>query len=331
MGRRLGMAAAKLILYLALQLKDFSIMQRILSRLAAATSALTLALAAPAMAQEAAATPAPTEVVETAAPALWKVADEDTTIWLFGTVHALPEDVLWYRGEIAEALGSSDILVTEIKMDADAMAKMQSAVMTKGVLPEGQTLRGLLNDEQRAAYEAALAKVDLPPAALDRFEPWYGAMMMAMLPLLKQGYSAEAGVEKVLEGQMGEGMKRGALETVEQQLAIFDELPQETQIEFLMETVEGVDEIKAMLDAMVAEWAEGDADELARLMNESMTDPMLAERLLYARNANWAAWIDERLDAPGTVFVAVGAGHLAGKESVQDKLAALGIETARVQ
>ena len=216
-------------------------------------------------------------------------------------------------------------------MDAEAMATMQSIIATEGVLPEGETLRGLLNDEQRAAYEAALAKVGLPPASFDRFEPWYGAMMMAMLPLLKQGYSPEAGVEKVLEGKMAEGMERGALETVEQQLALFDELPRETQVEFLMETVEGVDEIKAMLDAMVAEWAEGDAAELARLMNESMTDPVIAERLLYSRNANWAAWIDERLDAPGTVFVAVGAGHLAGKQSVQDKLAELGIETARVQ
>ena len=114
---------------------------------------------------------------------------------------------------------------------------------------------------------------------------------------------------------------------IEEQLAIFDSLPVETQIRFLMETAEGVDDIKAMLDLMVAEWAEGDADELARLINESMTDPLLAERLLYARNANWARWIEERLDAPGTVFVAVGAGHLAGDQSVQE----LGIETARVQ
>ncbi len=299
--------------------------------LSCGVSAVAFAFAAPAVAQDAAAAAAPVEAAETAAPALWKVADEDTTIWLFGTVHALPQDVVWYRGEIAEALGSSDILVTEIEMDAEAMATMQSIIATEGVLPEGETLRGLLNDEQRAAYEAALAKVGLPPASFDRFEPWYGAMMMAMLPLLKQGYSPEAGVEKVLEGKMAEGMERGALETVEQQLALFDELPRETQVEFLMETVEGVDEIKAMLDAMVAEWAEGDAAELARLMNESMTDPVIAERLLYSRNANWAAWIDERLDAPGTVFVAVGAGHLAGKQSVQDKLAELGIETARVQ
>lgn len=296
-------------------------------------SAGAFAFVAPVQAQDVA--PAAAETQEAAAaiatPALWKVADEDTTIYLFGTVHALPDGIEWYHGPLAKALGSSEILVTEIEMNPEAMAATQQLVLAKGVLPEGQTLRDLLTEEQRAAYEAALAKVDLPAGAFDRFEPWYGAMMMTMLPLLKQGYSLDAGVEKVLETKAGDGMERGALETVDEQLSIFDNLPQDAQIAFLMETVEGLDEIKAMLDAMVAEWAEGDATELARLMNEGMTDPILAERLLYARNANWAKWIDERLDAPGAVFIAVGAGHLAGEQSVQDKLAELGIEAARVQ
>lgn len=303
-----------------------------LRRFSLGASALSLAFAGPVLAQNEAQAPAtPAPEAETAAPALWKVADEDTTIWLFGTVHALPDGIDWYHGPVAEALGSSEMLVTEIEMTPETATTMQQIVMTKGVLPEGETLRDMLSEEQRATYEAALTKMELPVAAFDRFEPWYGAMMMAMLPLLKQGYSAEAGVEAVLEGQAGETLQRGALETVEEQLELFDGLPEETQVEFLMETVEGVDEIKEMLDAMVAEWAEGDADELAELMNEGMDDPVLAERLLYARNANWAQWIDERLHTPGTVFVAVGAGHLAGDESVQDKLAELGIETARVQ
>ncbi|AKM06940.1 TraB/GumN family protein [Pelagerythrobacter marensis] len=310
-------------------------MTSILTRLSAAGSAIALAFAAPAYAEDQAAAPA-VEAAETAAPAqavpaLWKVADEDTTIWLFGTVHALPDGIEWYHGPVAEAFDGSEMLVTEIEMTPETAASMQTLVNSIGTLPEGQSLRGLLNDDQRTSYEAALAKLNLPPAVFDRFEPWYGAMMLAMLPLLQQGYSPDAGVETVLHEARSETIARGALETIEEQLAIFDSLPVETQIRFLMETAEGVDDIKAMLDLMVAEWAEGDADELARLINESMTDPLLAERLLYARNANWARWIEERLDAPGTVFVAVGAGHLAGDQSVQDKLAELGIETARVQ
>lgn len=309
-------------------------MTDILSRLAAAGSAVALAFTAPVLAEERAATPA-TEAVETATtpatPALWKVADEDTTIWLFGTVHALPAGIEWYHGPVAEALDGSELLVTEIEMTPETAEAMQALISSIGTLPADQTLRGLLNEEQRTSYEAALGRLGLPPAAFDRFEPWYGAMMLAMLPLLQQGYSPDAGVETVLDQARTEGIARGALETIEEQLAIFDGLPIETQIRFLMETVEGIDDIKAMLDLMVAKWAEGDAEELARLVNQSMSDPELAERLLYRRNANWARWIEERLDTPGTVFVAVGAGHLAGSQSVQDKLAELGIETARVQ
>ena len=69
-----------------------------------------------------------------------------------------------------------------------------------------------------------------------------------------------------------------------------------------------------------------------RLANEAMeADPVLANRLLYARNANWAVWIDERLDSPGTIFMAVGAGHMAGNQKLQDKLAERGIKMMRIQ
>jgi len=303
------------------------------SRLIAATlSSAALLLSAPALAQ--AEPEVPTE--EHAShpiphPALWKVADEDTTIYLFGTVHALPPGLDWYRGPIAQALDGSDQLVTEIITDESTVLKMQELVLAKGLLPPDRTLRGLLNDEQRTAFEAGLAKLGIPAAAFDRFEPWYASMMFTMLPLMKEGYSPQQGVEFTLGEKAGEGKARGELETVEWQIAMFDELPEERQIGYMMETIAQVDEIKPMLDRMVAEWLEGDADALAALMNESMTDSDLAEILLYSRNRSWAGWIDTRLDTPGTVFIAVGAGHLAGNRSVQDALAERGIETTRVQ
>lgn len=267
---------------------------------------------------------------QTGTPAMWKVADEDTTIYLFGTVHALPKEVNWLNSSITDALGSSDSIVTEILMDDSVEAKMVQLVGAKGILPADTTLRLLLDEKQKATYEAALGKLGMPAAAFDRFEPWYAGMVLTMLPLMQQGYSPDAGVEKILIDQAGE-KDRAALETIEFQIGLFDGLPQESQIAFLVETADNVDEIKNQLDAMVAEWLEGDADDLAKLMNEGMTDKTLAEQLLYARNRNWANWIDERLDTPGTVFIAVGAGHLAGEESVQDALEDLGIVTQRVQ
>lgn len=265
-----------------------------------------------------------------AGPALWKVADADTTIYLFGTIHVLPADVNWYDARIANALGTSDVLVTEIPMDKADEARLQQLTMEKGMLPAGTTLRSLLTPEQTATYEAALVKVGVPAAAFDQFKPWLSGLTLSLLPLMQQGYSPESGVEKQLLTKVPD-KPRGALETAEFQIGIFDAMPQDAQIAFMIDAAADIDEVKTMLDRMVKEWAEGDADELAVIMNEGLTDPAVAEALLYSRNANWANWIDDRLDTPGTVFIAVGAGHLAGQKSVQDYLGQKGIAVTRVK
>ncbi|WP_324827454.1 TraB/GumN family protein [Qipengyuania zhejiangensis] len=266
-----------------------------------------------------------------AGPALWKVADEDTTIYLFGTVHALPQDVEWFNGPIATALGSAGTLVTEIPASATSDPAAQQRVAMQAMLPADQSLRTILSEEDRASYEGALTALGLPVAAFDRFEPWFAGMTLAVLPLMKSGWSAESGVEKTVEVKASAEVQRDALETLDYQIALFDSLPLESQIAFLMASADNIDAIVPLMDQMVAEWLEGDADGLAELMNQGLTDPTLAKALLYDRNANWAGWIDDRMDAPGTVFIAVGAGHLAGKQSVQDYLTERGFVVARVQ
>ena len=297
------------------------------NKFAGAAGALALlAGGGAAQAQEAAQDIAPE--ITTAGPALWQVADEDTTIYLFGTVHALPQDVEWYDGRIAGAFDASDEFVTEIDMaQADAAGQ---TIMAQAVLPAGTTLRSLMTDEDRAEYEGVLTGMGMPVEALDTVEPWFAAMNLSLLPLLQAGYTPDMGVEMKLTGR-ADGKTRGALETVEQQIALFDTLPMDAQLTFLDETVEAVPRAADTLSAMVAEWAKGDADALAELMNAEMDDPALYKRLLTDRNANWANWIETRMAQPGKVFIAVGAGHLAGKGSVQEQLQAKGIDVTRIE
>ena len=300
--------------------------------LALTATPLALFAAAPALADNHASTETAAAVPATGGngPALWKVADEDTTIYLFGTVHVLPQGIEWYDATIANALEGSDMIVTEIKMDPASETKLQQLSISMGMLPSGTTLRSLLTPEQTTAYEAALAKIGAPPAAFDQLKPWLAGLTLSLIPLMQQGYDPNSGVEKVLLAKAGTKCQ-GALETAEFQLGIFDGMPTEGQVAFLMEAATGMDEVKPTLDRMVAEWAKGDADALAAIMNEGMSDPAVAEALLYSRNANWAEWIDTRLDKPGSVFIAVGAGHLAGAKSVQDYLAQKGITVTRVK
>lgn len=288
---------------------------------------------APALASE---TPAATATATAAAtapagPAMWKVADEDTTVYLFGTVHALPREIKWLEGSIETALDSSQSLVTEIPGNAMNDPAAQQMFATKAMLPADKSLRELLDADQRVAYETAMAKLGLPIEAFDRFEPWFAGMTLAMLPLMKSGYDIESGVEKVFEKEAAPEIKRDALETVDYQIGLFDTLPMESQIAFLMSSAQNIDEVTSVMNQMVGEWMEGDADGLAVLLNKGLTDPALAEALLYRRNSNWAQWIDDRMDAPGTVFIAVGAGHLAGDKSVQDYLGQRGFKVERVK
>lgn len=300
------------------------IMKTIRTTFAAAVSSLALLLATPALASD----PAPTP----AGPALWKLADEDTTIYLFGTIHILPREAAWFTPVIDEALDSSDVLVTEIPSGPESDALAAQLIMQMGILPEETPLRGLLDSEQLATYEAAMAQLGLPPATFDRYEPWMAALNFSLLPSIMAGYSPEHGVEEVLRREAAPAVGHGALETLEFQLSVFDELPLETQVSYMISSADMIDEIAPFLDAMVAEWIAGDADGLAVLMNEGMEeDELIAERLLFARNANWAEWIDRRMDEPGQVFIAVGAGHLAGEGSVQDLLEQRGFTIERVQ
>jgi uncharacterized protein YbaP (TraB family) len=260
-------------------------------------------------------------------PALWKVADADTTIYLFGTVHALPKDKPWLDARIAHAFDTADELVTEI--DVSDLGASAQALSTKGVLPEGQSLRELMAPGGRQAYEAALVSLGLPVEALDRYEPWFAAMTLSLLPLLRTGYDTKSGVELSLSDRSGQRAHAG-LETLQQQIELFDGMPQTEQLAFLDQTVEALPKASASLDAMVAEWLKGDAGKLAELLNAELTDAALRDRLLTRRNATWAQWIVQRMAQPGTVFVAVGAGHLAGADSVQQQLGKLGFKAQRV-
>ena len=110
-------------------------------------------------------------------------------------------------------------------------------------------------------------------------------------------------------------------------------MPEAMQLAQLGETLAQNDEIAAKLAPMLAAWSAGDVERLAALLNEDEDDspgPGAAPLLFTERNANWARWIEARMARPGTVFIAVGAGHLAGPDSVQAALAAHGLRATRV-
>lgn len=265
-------------------------------------------------------------------PALWVVKDADTTIYLFGTVHVLKPGLSWFDEAVKAAFDKSDQLMLELVLPEDQAAVAQT-MMPLAMDTSGKTIPSRLTADQLKAYQAAMVSVGVPANAFDGFEPWFPAMTLSVLPLTKLGYDPEQGAEKLLTKFAKAGGKPVAgLETLEEQLGFFDKLPETQQVAFLNTVVRDLDKLGPTLDKMVVLWAKGDPDGLAVAMNESMAaTPELAQTLLYDRNQRWADQIKKRMDQPGTVFVAVGAGHLAGEKSVQDYLKARGLTAERIK
>lgn len=142
----------------------------------------------------------------------------------------------------------------------------------------------------------------------------------------------EHGAEEVLKRAAAQrNMSVGELEGLEQQMRLLDGIPEPLQLAFMRESLSYMDRVGTIIGPMQAAWYGGDMDRLVGIMNESMARmPELYDIMLSNRNRAWAEWIDDRMDRPGTVFVAVGAGHLGGRNSVQDYLTQRGIRSERV-
>jgi uncharacterized protein len=265
-------------------------------------------------------------------PALWKVADEDTIVYLFGTIHLLPEGTKWRTPALEQAIASSDALVLESVLGENRTGSAETMMligMGEGLPP----LAERLPPEKRPALDRMIKATGVPAAMLDRMETWAAALTLLSLSFQQMGLKPELGVERGLEASYRAGRKPvSGLETIEQQLGYFDKLTEESQRLFLAGVVEDPEGSRAQFDAMVAAWKAGDTGAIARTFdNELALSPELRDVLMKRRNAAWAEWVDRRMDRPGTVLVAGGAGHLAGEDSVQRMLADRGLQAMRVQ
>lgn len=290
------------------------------------TPAATPGLPSPAMAEgPGAAVPA-----IHAHPALWRVRDHDTTIYLFGTIHVLKPGLDWFEGPVKAAFTASRTLVLELVLPDPTLAQ---AIVTRYSLAAGAPpLSQSVPAAERAGYAAALARLGLPATAFDRLKPWSAANNLTVLTLTQQGYDLNSGVERTLTAEATAVSKPIiGLETLDQQLGYFDHLPQRTQIGYLAETIDELPGAAAEIGTMVQRWAKGDPAGLARAMNASIeASPLLARTLLVDRNRRWADWIAARMKRPGTLFIAVGAGHLAGGNSVLAELARRHLHPVRI-
>ncbi len=275
---------------------------------------------------------APAEASE-AKPAMWMVSDRDTDIYLFGTVHLLPPGTQWRTAKFNKAANDAGTLVVETIIDEKNPHAFAAELARLSVRPGQPPILDRVHPEKRAALQAVITKSGIPVAALNNMETWAAAFALLQLQFKELGVSGGDGVEMTLRNTFAAaGKPVQQLETNAQQLGFFDGLPEAAQRELLEGAVESPAVAKRQFDAMLAAWMNGDVEAIARTFNSELrSSPELKEMLLRRRNENWSYWLHSRLAHPGTVMVAVGAGHLAGSDSVVEMLKKRGLKVKRVQ
>ncbi len=247
--------------------------------------------------------PSTAPVIPDAKPAIWVVNDEDTVIFLFGTFHALDGKSDWFNDEVMTAFKASDELVLE--------TILPSVSANGRVLPSRQQAR---------RYPVA------PTAS------FLASTRMAISAGRANGMQVEKGADEVLrKAAQASGKPVGGLEPFEEQLEMLVGMPSPAPAAGPVAQIQAMQGMSRMMSAMQAAWNRGDQTVFGTVVEQlRQTAPDTYRVMFTNRNANWAWWIAQRLQQPGTVFVAVGAGHLAGVDSVQQRLSEIGVRSERI-
>ncbi len=303
-----------------------------------AAGAALAGLAGPALAQtaETAAPPvaqAQMQAQAPFAPALWVVRDADSTLYLYGTIHLRRPGAPWADDRVRAAMASADEVWTEIQISAEAEAALGPVMIRLAMAEPSRPLSSFLTAEQNSRLRQTLAGFGLPEASFEPFRPWFAGITLSVLSLQQAGYDPTAGVDRQVAAAAAEqGARLRWFETAEEQLGFLSGLSEPLQVQLLVDGMDDLDAGVALLDRLDTAWNDGDTATLdAELATEMRTlYPELYDVLLTQRNTRWAETLANELGGAGVDFVAVGAAHLVGPDSVQALLTARGFTVKRV-
>jgi len=260
----------------------------------------------------------------TATPAMWKVKGAHGTVYLFGTIHVMKPEVAWEAGKVQAAFDVSDTVYVEVANLDDQAAALPLAAQFG--LDMAHPLSSKIEKSDVELLDAAAKGMGLPGEAMfEPMQPWLVSMTVSLAPMMKAGYDPKSGVDAtLLEQAKKAGKKVEGFETMEQQLHFVADDPQDEQVRKLHEELAGMEKSAAAMNEMVAAWERGDVAKIGTLEDGELKvkHPEEYKKLVVDRNAKWAATLDGLLKDPatGTVFVGVGAAHLAGEDSVVEML-----------
>lgn len=250
-----------------------------------------------------------------------------STGYLLGTVHSEDARVLEFTEQFLERLGDCDTFAMEIVPDLTLMQRLMAYMQ----LPEGESLEAVVGPQRSVALVEAFDAYGMPPEQVLRLKPWAATISLS-LPPPKTGLFLDF---QLSLRAAGSGLQVVGLETLEEQLAFLDAMPEEQQLELLDQALADQDQVAQLHDQLVSAYLEGSLEELAVLAEEQMDGLSPATKRYFIDEG-----IDQRnkrmlqaalpLLAEGCTFIAVGALHLPGDNGLLDLARSAGFTLQRL-
>jgi uncharacterized protein YbaP (TraB family) len=264
-------------------------------------------------------------------PALWVVKSDTSTVYLFGTVHAVNPSQAWRTPAIDRAFHEASELWLEVPLQVtptgsaqpfapEEQQRITQLMATQGMITDGPPLTSRLTPAEVAELTAY---TPVPKEVLDRMRPWMAATAVTAGFMQKLGLSPASGADISLDQQaVTEGKPVHGFETTEQQIHFFADLTPDEELGYLRQGLADVEEGKTLLEAMERDWLAGDDQALTRLAVGRLREksPLFYRRFDVDRNKLWGSQIEAMLKTPGVRFVAVGVVHLLGPDGVPELL-----------
>jgi uncharacterized protein YbaP (TraB family) len=264
---------------------------------------------------------------------LWQVDGENNRIYLLGSIHLLRETDHPIPSAIYDAYNDADVLFMELDMDdADPIAD-QILSTELGLIQDDKTLSDLLGPDMYAQAVVLANALQIPLKLLEKSEPWYAAVNIEIMMLMRIGFSPLYGIEYHL-AEMAKKDNKEILgfETTRQQLGFLDNLSAESQREMFMQSLAEGAEMAGMMDMLVDAWHSGDIQFLEEsLLTDMQQYPELNKTIVVDRNRSWAERIEVLLSHQINYLIVVGTLHLVGNEGVPDLLTQQGYTVTQLR
>jgi uncharacterized protein YbaP (TraB family) len=258
---------------------------------------------------------------------LWELHGKHNTVYLLGSIHVLRPNDYPLAPVVLDAYTHAGSLLMEVNLDEINSEQVQAEMLASATLSDGKTLPDVLG-KQRYERAAALAhEIGVELSSFDQFAPWFAAEAISELQLTQLGFQPENGVEMYfMDRARSDGKSVDGLETVHDQISVFQNMSLDAQAEYLLSSLEQAHDLPKEVDSMVRAWQRGDTRWFeSELQSDLGHDSDLYQSVLLARNRKWVPKIEALLNSDKNYLVIVGTGHLAGQGSVVDLLKKDGI------